>query len=102
MNANSADVPVGVNDVTALNGVSVYPNPFNLTTTVELNLLSTDEVVVEMFDMTGKLVSSQNQGTLAAGKHFIPVNGANLADGMYFIKITAGTSVSTQKVSIAH
>ncbi len=102
MNANSATVPVGVNDATALNGVSVYPNPFNQTTTVELNLLSNDEVVVEMFDMTGKLISSQNQGTLAAGKHFIPVNGANLADGMYFIKITAGTSVSTQKVSIAH
>lgn len=86
----------------ALNGVSVYPNPFNETTTVELNLLSNDEVVVEMFDMAGKLVSSQNEGVLAAGKHNIAMNGANLADGMYFLKITAGTSVITQKVSIAH
>lgn len=102
MNSAAGVVPVGIENQTALNGVSVYPNPFNETTTVELNMLSNDEVVVEMFDMTGKLVSSQNQGTLAAGKHFIPVNGANLAEGMYFVKITAGTSVVTQKVSIAH
>lgn len=102
MNSAGATIPVGINDASALNGVSVYPNPFNQTTTVELNMLSNDEVVVEMFDMTGKLVSSQNQGTLAAGKHMIPVNGANLAEGMYFIKITAGTSVVTQKVSVAH
>jgi hypothetical protein len=102
MNAAGAAIPVGINDQTALNGVSVYPNPFSETTTVEVNLLSNDEVVVEMFDMTGKLVSSQNHGTLAAGKHLLNVNGANLADGMYFVKITAGTSVATQKVSIAH
>jgi hypothetical protein len=102
MNSAAGAVPVGIENQTALNGVSVYPNPFNETTTIELNLLSNDEVVIEMFDMTGKLVSSQNQGTLAAGKHLISVNGANLAEGMYFVKITAGVSVATQKVSIAH
>ncbi|CAN5863500.1 hypothetical protein BH11BAC7_BH11BAC7_21710 [soil metagenome] len=102
MNSAGMAVPVGITESSALNGVSVYPNPFSETTTVELNLLSNDVVVVEMFDMTGKLVTSQNEGELAAGKHNIALNGSNLADGMYFVKITAGTSVVTQKVSIAH
>ncbi len=102
MNSAGSAVPLGVETSSALNGVSVYPNPFNQSTTLELNLLSNDNVIVEMFDMTGKLISTQNEGSLSAGKHMIAINGANLAEGMYFVKITAGTSVVTEKVSIAH
>jgi hypothetical protein len=102
MNSAGAQVPLGIETNAALNGVSVYPNPFNTSANLELNLLSSDNVTVEMFDMTGQLVSSHNEGTLAAGQHVISLNGENLADGMYFVKITAGTSVVTQKVSVAH
>ncbi|MEO5644182.1 MAG: T9SS type A sorting domain-containing protein [Bacteroidia bacterium] len=106
MNSKEASSVVGanavVNPTVSLGSVSVYPNPFNTTTTVEMSLVSSDNVTIEMFDMTGKLVSSENKGTLAAGQHLISLDGSNLADGMYFVKITAGTSVVTQKVSIAH
>lgn len=102
MNSAGGQVPLGIQDNAALNGVSVYPNPFNTSANIELNLLNSDNVTVEMFDMTGQLVSSQNEGTLVAGQHVIALNGANLANGMYFVKITAGTSVVTTKVSVAH
>ncbi len=103
MNSAGSSTPLGVETSSALeNGVSVYPNPFNTNLNVDVNLLSNDNVMVEMFDMTGKLVSAQNEGQLAAGQHLISVDGSTLADGMYFVKVTAGTSVVTQKVAVAH
>jgi hypothetical protein len=102
MNSAGGAVPLGIENHAALNGVSVYPNPANTSANVELNLLSNDNVTVEMFDMTGKLISSENKGQLAAGQHIMPLNTANLSNGIYFVKITAGTSVVTTKVSVAH
>ncbi len=102
MNSAGAAIPLGIESPSALNGVSIYPNPFNTSTNLDINLMSNENVTVEMFDMTGKLVSSQNEGQLNAGQHTISVGAANLSEGMYFVKITAGTSVVTQKVSIAH
>lgn len=102
LNSAGQAIPVGIEAPAALNGVSVYPNPFNQNMNVNLNLMTNEAVTIEMFDMAGKMVSSQNQGELAAGQHVITVDGSNLADGMYFVKITAGASVVTQKVSVAH
>jgi hypothetical protein len=102
MNSAGGAVPLGIQDHAALNGVSVYPNPANASANLELNLLNSDNVTVEMFDMTGKLISSENKGELAAGQHIMSLNTANLSNGMYFVKITAGTSVVTTKVSVAH
>ncbi|MCX6310375.1 MAG: T9SS type A sorting domain-containing protein [Bacteroidetes bacterium] len=102
MNSAGAAIPLGIETPSALNGVSIYPNPFNQSTNIDINLMSNENVTVELFDMTGKLVSSQNEGQLNAGQHTISVAAANLSEGMYFVKITAGTSVLTQKVAIAH
>jgi hypothetical protein len=104
MNSAGTSTPLGIesHDASALNGVQVYPNPFNQNMNVDITLANNADVTVQMFDMTGKLISTENEGQLSVGQHIISVDGSTLAEGMYFVKITAGTSVVTQKVTVAH
>lgn len=84
------------------NDVTIFPNPFDQQANVDLTLSQHATVLVSVFDMTGKLVSQQDQGELTAGKHEILIDGKNLSDGIYLVRITAGESVVTRKVSISH
>lgn len=105
---NSADSPiwggnVGVSEpVSTVNLVNAYPNPANDNMTVNLSLAQSSNVVIEMYNLTGELVSSENQGELAAGQQTVMMNTANLADGMYLMTVRAGDSVVTTRVTVAH
>ncbi len=84
------------------NDVSIYPNPLDQDANVEIELSQSQNVSLSVFDMTGKLVVSQNEGELSQGKHVVKVDGKNLSDGIYLIKITAGQSLVTKKISVSH
>jgi hypothetical protein len=66
-----------------------YPNPFNPVTTVEINLMATADVELSFFDLLGAEVYSQSLLQLAAGKHQMEFNGADLASGVYFLRLDA-------------
>jgi hypothetical protein len=104
MNSAGVWTPLAVEspDASPLNGVQVYPNPVNQNMNVAVTMANSENVTVEMFDMTGKLISSENEGQLSLGEHIISIDGSSLANGMYLVKVTAGTSVVTQKISVAH
>ncbi|MDQ3108934.1 MAG: Omp28-related outer membrane protein [Bacteroidota bacterium] len=93
---------VGITEASSDNNMDVYPNPVNLTANINLNLANTANVTVEVYTVSGALVSTVNQGKLAAGNNVIVLDAANLAEGMYFVKVTAGESVITKKITVAH
>lgn len=71
-------------------GISVYPNPFNGTTTVQyaLDAMPVDGAYIEVKDITGRIVSTQSvtaqYGTIALGQE--------LADGIYFVQLVNGST----------
>jgi hypothetical protein len=75
-----------------------YPNPFNPTTTISYTLPERADVNLEVFDVLGRTVSSQNLGPLPAGDHEYEFDGALLASGVYFYRMTAGPNVLTKKM----
>jgi hypothetical protein len=84
-------------------GLNIFPNPFNASATVQLNLEQTENITVEVYSLDGKLVQAENKGEMAAGQHNIMLDGANLADGMYFVTIRTGNNGTiTRKVTVAH
>jgi hypothetical protein len=93
---------VGITEASSDNNMDVYPNPVNMTANINLNLANTANVTVEVYTVSGALVSTTNQGKLAAGKNVIVLDAANLADGMYFVKVIAGESIITKKITVAH
>lgn len=81
-------VCTGVDDITADDGIDVYPNP----TSYLLNIKSTESIqTVYVVDMLGKVVMQDN----AAKKNNLQLNVSELPAGFYFVKVT---TEDTQKL----
>ena len=66
-----------------------YPNPFNPATTISFDLPVDDEVTIEVFDISGRLVNTIEKGKMySAGSHSVRFDGSNLSSGAYFYRIT--------------
>ncbi|HRE40568.1 MAG TPA: T9SS type A sorting domain-containing protein [Ignavibacteria bacterium] len=76
-----------------------YPNPFNPSTTITFELSNDSYVTLEIFDLTGRKVSSLINGNISAGYKQIEFNGSNLASGVYYYKLIA-TSENTRNEKI--
>ncbi|MCU0432044.1 MAG: T9SS type A sorting domain-containing protein [Bacteroidia bacterium] len=84
-------------------GLHIFPNPFDASATVQLNLEQTENITVEVYSLDGKLVLAENKGEMTAGQHNIALDGTTLADGMYFVTIRTGNNGTiTRKVTVAH
>ncbi len=75
-----------------------YPNPFNPQTTIRYTLPKRTYVVLSVFDMTGREIirlvnQEQNQG-----EYKVTVDGSNMASGVYFYLIKAGSFSETHKM----
>ncbi len=65
-----------------------YPNPFNPGTTIGYELARTTRVSLEVFDLEGRLVRELVDAEQAAGRHDVFFDGASLASGLYFYRLT--------------
>jgi len=83
-----------------------YPNPFNPSTTITFALPNEANVSVQVYDITGKLVTTLIDTKMSAGYHNVEwtgtdSNGLRVATGIYFYKMTAGNFVQTKKMLFA-
>jgi len=77
-----------------------YPNPVEKTTMFSYNLNRGANVTVDVFDITGRMVMSMEQGFKAAGTHQAIINAENLPNGSYFYTLTAGENKTTKKMVV--
>jgi len=68
-----------------------HPNPFNPSTTIRYDLPEDGNVSLKIYDMLGREVMSVVDGFETAGYHQTTVDGTNLASGVYFYRLTAGS-----------
>ncbi len=59
-------------------------------------------VGLEIFDITGRCVSTVHDGYLEKGMHTMNVNAANLASGVYIVSLKTATDTRTAKLVITH
>lgn len=93
-----------VEQITYENGVKLtqnYPNPFNDVTRIQYQLDNTEEATFEVFDMTGKLVYSEDLGMVAAGAaNVLEFSKGELSSGVYTYSITTAEERVTRKMTI--
>jgi hypothetical protein len=77
-----------------------YPNPFNPTTTLSFALPITSNVLLEVYDINGRLINELIKSNMDAGYHSVIWNADNNASGVYFVKMIAGDYVSSQKLML--
>ena len=75
-----------------------YPNPFNPTTVIRYTLTNTSKVRLEVYSITGQLVSTIVNGLESAGMHEVKFNGKSLASGTYIYRLTAGNLTLIKKM----
>ncbi len=75
-----------------------YPNPFNPTTHFEFGISKFEWVTLKVFDVRGKEVATLVNDIKQPGKYNIEFNGSNLASGVYFYKLEAGSFVQTKRM----
>jgi hypothetical protein len=77
-----------------------YPNPFNPSTVIGFSLPTQDNVTLEVFDVTGRLVASlYRDQSFSAGFHTATFNADSLSSGIYITRlITSNGSVLTNKM----
>lgn len=78
------------------------PNPANGGTTIKYNLAGNgNNVTLEVYDITGQLIESVDQGSRAAGQHSIDLNTTNYAAGVYFYTLNVDGVKVTKKMVIS-
>lgn len=85
-----------------------FPNPFwsattsrfagNPTTTIEFELPVAAQTTLILYDLQGREVRRVLDERLAAGKHLVHVDGAELASGIYFYRLSATEKNGKQQV----
>lgn len=77
-----------------------YPNPFNPSTSIQFDIPESSQIRLEVFDVTGRLVSTLFDGVKNAGTYTLQWDAKNNASGIYFLKLSSAGFVSTQKVTL--
>jgi hypothetical protein len=77
-----------------------YPNPFSNSTTIQFQTFSEEWVVLEVFNQTGKKISTLINKVLPSGMHEVDWNGSSFTEGLYFYQLKVGTYSKAQKLII--
>jgi protocatechuate 3,4-dioxygenase beta subunit len=67
-----------------------YPNPFNLATTIPFKLVNASNVVIDIYDMTGKKIAGVLNQRMDAGDHEVTLTreSVSLSKGNYMYQLT--------------
>jgi tetratricopeptide (TPR) repeat protein len=77
---------------------SAYPNPFNPVTNIQFSLPEGAHVILNIYDISGRLVEQLiNQHTLA-GYHTVTWDAARFSSGIYFARMQVEDVVMTKKM----
>ncbi len=85
----------------AFSQIAVYPNPASDKFMVSLDLLKSNNVSLEVIDITGKQILSSMNHSLSSGLNQFEINTSEMKAGIYFLQIsTPETSTSVRLVVI--
>ena len=75
-----------------------YPNPFNPSTKIQFTIVNRLLTIVKVFDVLGREVATLVNAVKEPGTYTVQFDGSNLASGVYFYRLQAGTYVETRKL----
>lgn len=75
-----------------------YPNPFNPATKIKFAIISSSNVKITVYDVTGKEVQTLVNERLQAGTYETTFEGSALTSGVYFYRLQAGDFSETKRM----
>ncbi len=90
---------VGVEEQVEQTTFNVYPNPVENVAWVDLSLAGNEEVRLDVVNLLGQRVMSQDLGTMSAGNNRMQLDLGGVQSGIYLVTLTAGDTISTMRVT---
>ena len=75
-----------------------YPNPFNPSVNFEVNVMDTQSIDIDIFDIYGNKIQDIYSGFLNYGLHNFSWNASNFSAGVYIIQCKSKNNILTEKV----
>jgi hypothetical protein len=89
-------LPVSVMNTIEAGAVKVYPNPTKGVLNMQSNFSNAENVIVKLTDVTGKVVFTQNLGSLTNDSRTFDISG--LIDGVYIFEVNTENGRSIHKI----
>lgn len=77
-----------------------YPNPFNPSTTIRYDLPASGNVMLKVFDMLGREVSTIVNERQTPGRYSVQFDASTLASGLYFYQLHINGFTSVKKMMV--
>lgn len=90
----------GIEEVVSNFNVTVFPNPASDISNIQLELMETANVTVEIYNTVGKLVFSNSTQNLTQGQYNYSIDVSDFSSGIYSVRTIVNSSVKTTKLSV--
>lgn len=91
---------LGLEDIVESGSLSLSPNPTNFSATLTFSLKNAAEVSVDLYDAVGRKVTTVSNGNLNAGTNKVTIPTAQLAPGLYHVKVQTPSGNTSLKLSV--
>jgi hypothetical protein len=82
------------------NSVVVYPHPVTSSAIISFTIQQDADILIDLFDLSGKKVKTIAAGNFDAGNHTISFHPGNLSAGIYFLQLKTVMGIQQQKLII--
>ncbi|MBQ9639238.1 MAG: T9SS type A sorting domain-containing protein [Bacteroidales bacterium] len=82
------------------NHIAIYPNPASERATLDITVATPGNATMRIYDITGRVVRTEQLGRLAEGTHTYNIDVQNLNSGMYLVNIHVGKNTATSKLMV--
>jgi hypothetical protein len=101
LNTNCFAGSVGTKDIaTVATDIKVYPTVVNDRATLEINLLESANLQVDIFGLDGQYYGQQVNENASSGQQTFTLTTNQLPNGFYFVRIQVGEAVATEKLIV--
>ena len=93
-------VTSSINNISSVASFNVYPNPVSETATITYSLSTTSTVSMEILNAIGQRISTTDFGKQNPGTFANRVGVAELAEGIYFVRLNVSGKSTTYRMSV--
>jgi hypothetical protein len=80
--------------------LGTFPNPTHSQATVRYALPQREKITIRVYDVLGRQVATVKRGPADPGRKQLQLDTSDLTSGTYFLRLTAGETTRTRKLTV--
>src|SRR5690606_20511898 len=91
---------VGLEEIDFMKSLDLYPNPTSENLTINYNLNHGKKMIIDILDITGRLILPVSNDFSPAGIHSVNANVTGLSPGIYFVRLQVGNRQIVRRFAV--